>query len=94
MPAQSSRSATVTSPAMSTTSAALTAGGTNPSVRYIANTTGQILYILLGTGTASATNYTIQLAAGATWESPAPFYNGPIQGVMATGTGNATVTAY
>lgn len=94
MAASSSRSSVVTNPAMSTTSAAVTAGGTTPPVRYVANTTGQILYLRFGTGAATATDFTIQLAAGATWENPSAVYNGPIQGLMATGSGNATVTAY
>jgi hypothetical protein len=93
MAASSSRSTVVTNPAMSTTSAAITAGSTTPPVRYVANTTGQILYLRFGTAAATASDYTIQLAAGATWENPPNSY-GPIQGLMATGSGNATVTAY
>lgn len=94
MAGSSARSTVVTNPAMSTVSAAVTAGSTTPAVRVVANTTGQILYLRFGTAAAVATDYTIQLAAGASWENSAPLYNGPIQGLMASGSGNATVTAY
>lgn len=88
--------ATVTPVAMSTTSAAVTAGSGAPGgqVRYIANTTANVLYLRFGSAAASATDFTVQLAAGASWENPAPFYSGPIQGILSTGTGNANVTAY
>ncbi len=80
---------------MSTTSAqVVAAAGTGQSVRYIANTSAAILYLRFGTTAASATDFTVSIAAGAAWESPAPFYSGPIQGILSTGTGNANVTAY
>ncbi len=80
---------------MSTTSAAVVAGAASGgSVRYVTNTTAGILYLRFGSAAASATDYTLQLAAGAAWENTAPFYSGPIQGILSTGTGNANVTTY
>ncbi len=88
--------ATTTSVPMSTTSAAVTAGSgvAGGQVRYVTNTTTAILYLRFGSAAASATDYTIALAAGASYEMPPPFYSGPIQGILASGTGNANVTAY
>ncbi len=89
-------SATVTPVAMSTTSAAVSAGSgaVGGQVRYITNTTAAILYLRFGSAAASATDFTIALAAGTQYEMPPPFYSGPIQGILASGTGNANVTTY
>lgn len=93
---RSPSTATVTPVAMSTTSGALTAGSGAPGsqVRYITNTTAVVLYLRWGSTAASSTDYTLQLAAGATYEMPMPSYSGPIQGILASGTGNVNVTAY
>ncbi len=91
-----SRTATVTAVPMTGSSASLTAalGAGAAPIRYISNTSGQILYVRFGTAAASTTDYTLQLAAGQVWESPSPFYAGPMQGILATGSGNVNVTAY
>lgn len=88
--------ATVTPVAMSTTSAAVTAGSgaAGGQVRYVTNTSAAILYLRFGSAAASATDFTIAVPAGGQWENPAPFFSGPIQGVLASGTGNANVTSY
>jgi len=53
-----------------------------------------VLYLLLASGTASATNYTVQLVAGAYYEVPFG-YLGVIKGIWAgAGAGNARVTHF
>lgn len=67
-----------------------------PAIAIVNNSTA-ILYILLGKGTASATNFTYAMAAFA---AAAPItleiwgYRGPIQGVWAAANGNAIITEF
>lgn len=60
----------------------------------IANDSTSILYVLLGTGTASATNYTFAIAAKGTIASDRTVtgYTGAIQGIWAAANGFAMVT--
>lgn len=52
------------------------------------NDSSAILYLLLGQGTASATNYTVQVASGELWESPdAESVIGGLSGVWASDAG-------
>jgi hypothetical protein len=84
--------ATTTSVASGTSSVQLTDG----SVRgvTITNTDANTLYVLLGSGTASSTNYTVALATGDYYEVP-EHYDGAVQGVWsADGTGAAIVTEF
>lgn len=60
----------------------------------IRNTDANALYVLLDSGTASATNHTVSLATGDYYETPRGF-TGEINGVWAAdGTGAALVTDY
>lgn len=88
------QSATVSRTATSTTSASLLAATGQRRGFYVANDSAGKLYLLFGTGTASATNYTVLLAAGASYEQHAGTgtYAGPLQGALDTGTGNAQIT--
>jgi hypothetical protein len=86
--------AATTSVAVSTTSAPLFALGAGTRFRGISNITGQIIYVLFGNGTASATNHTVPIAAGGYYEFPQPLYTGPVSAVTATGSGNALITTY
>lgn len=74
-----------------TASAQLIAGGTGRS-RYIYNDSAGVLSVALGSTAASATNFTLKLAAntGILIEG----FGGPIQGILDTGTGNAQVTSW
>lgn len=62
----------------------------------IENTDANVLYILInGTGTVSASNRTIAIAANGYWECPDPNFAGEITGVWAAdGSGSAFVTEY
>lgn len=81
----------VTSVATSTTLKAANAARTGIT---IANDSTAILYVLLGTGTASATNYTFALAAKGTVAADRTVsgYTGAIQGIWASANGFAMVT--
>lgn len=59
----------------------------------ITNDSSAILYLDLTGGTASATSYTVQLAAGAYYEIPF-YYSGLITGIWASATGAARVTEF
>ena len=54
-----------------------------------------ILYLLVGTGTPSSTNYSAKLGAGylTYWEAPNS-YRGPVKGVWSAASGSALVTEY
>ena len=67
------------------------ADASGPSM-VVANASTAILYLLLGTGTPSATNWTYALAAGAQLEIWG--YRGAIQCIWAAANGNATVTEF
>ncbi len=91
----STQQATVATVACSTTAATLLAASTTARrmVLITNNTASSILYIKFGTG-ASATDFTVRLAAGGYYEMPAPIYSGQITGILDTGTGNALITTY
>ena len=59
----------------------------------VVNDSAAILYIDLTGGTASATSYSVQLAAGAYLEVPFG-YTGLITGIWASATGSARVTEF
>jgi len=59
----------------------------------IYNDSTAICYLLLNSGTASTTNYTVQLAAGAYYEVPFG-YTGAIKAIWASATGNARVAEF
>lgn len=79
--------------ATSTTFAVLLAAQGGRNMATITNESAAILYVKFG-NTASATDYTVPLAAGAYYEVPLPIYGGLITGILASGTGNAQVTSW
>lgn len=87
------QSATVTPVATSTTVATLLAAGAVGSGRMIVNDSAGILYVKFGAA-ASATDWTVKVAAGGYYELPQPLYGGLVTGVLDTGTGTARVTSY
>lgn len=88
------QTATIARPGTSTTSASILAASAGRAGFIIVNDSAVVLYVLFGSGTASATNYTLTLAAGATYEQRegAATYAGPITAVTASSSGNAQVT--
>lgn len=76
-----------------TTSTRLVSSGQRKGA-MVRNTDANVLYLLLDSGTASATAHTVALASGDYFETP-PSYTGEINGVWAAdGTGAALVTEY
>ncbi len=59
--------------------------------RYVFNDSSAVLYIKYGT-TASATSYTVQVAAGGFYEFPQPLYKGRVDALWASANGNARCT--
>lgn len=90
----SPQSATVSRVATSTTTAALfAANGGRVRGRVIYNEASAILYVKFG-ATASATDYTVQVAAGGYYELPVDTYAGVVHGILASGTGSAQCTGW
>lgn len=86
------RSATATSAnvASSATNVTLLAANANRLGATIYNDSTQVLYVKLGT-TASASSFTLQMAAGTYYEVPFA-YTGNIDGIWASANGAARVT--
>ena len=85
-------SATLSNVESSATSVAVLASNANRKQFRIENDSSAVLYVKLGT-TASATDYSIKLAAGAAYESnPLLVYTGAIHGIWASANGYARVT--
>ena len=82
---------TPTNVASSASSVTILAANSGRKGATITNDSTQVLYLLYSTGTASATNYSVQLAAGAYWELPFN-YTGQLTGIWASANGNARVT--
>lgn len=85
------RNATVTSKSQSDSSIEILDAGERHGFA-IYNDSTAVLYLLLGDGTASATNYTLQVAASGYYEGPWS-WDGAVQGIWAAaGAGAARVT--
>jgi hypothetical protein len=87
------QSATVSRVATSTAAATLFAATGAAANRLIFNEAAAVLYVKFG-ASASATDYTVQVAAGGYYEAPEPTYSGIITGILASGTGQAQCTSY
>jgi hypothetical protein len=88
--------ATVAAVSSAASSKLLLAANAARTGAIIANDSTAILYVLFGTGTASVTNYSIQIGAKATipLDRVVSGYTGAIQGAWATANGNALVTEF
>ncbi len=62
--------------------------------RTIFNDSTAILYVALDGSVASATNYTVQMPAGAYYEFPQPAVSGKVTGIWASANGNARLTSW
>jgi hypothetical protein len=61
--------------------------------RAVFNDSTAVLYLKFG-ATASATSYTVQVAAGGYYEFPQPLYAGQVDGIWASANGNARTTQW
>ena len=82
---------TQTSVAGATSSTSLLASNAARLGATVYNDSTAILYLLLGSGTASTSAYSVQLGAGAYYEVPYR-YTGAIKGVWSAAAGNARIT--
>jgi hypothetical protein len=89
----SPQSATLANVASSASSVTLFAANGAARARTIYNDSTAVLYVKFG-ATASATSYTVQLAAGDYYEFPQPCYGGVVDGIWAAANGNARTTAW
>lgn len=87
------QTAVVDSVVSSATSVTLFAANAGARGRTVTNDSTAVLYLKYG-ATASTTSYTVQLAAGAHYEFPAPLYGGRVDGIWATANGNARITEW
>ena len=84
--------ATLTSVAASASSTSILAANTARRSFSVYNDSSAVLYLKLG-ATASTSSYTVQVAAGGFYECPAAwYYQGAVDGIWASATGNARVT--
>lgn len=89
--AQYATTPTLTNVASSATSVSLLVSNAAAKSRIIYNDSTQVLYVKYGT-TASATSYTVQIAANGFFEFPQPSYTGAVDGIWASSNGFARVT--
>jgi hypothetical protein len=85
--------ATEANVASSATNVTLFSAGINANGRTIFNDSTAVLYVKFGT-TASATSYTVQIAAGGYYEFPQPVYAGQVDALWASANGNARLTSW
>lgn len=89
---QRSSTATLSNVASSASSVTLLSSNANRLNATIFNDSTQVLYVKFG-ATASATSYTVQIAANGYYELPVSnIYTGIIDGIWASANGNARVT--
>lgn len=86
-----SATGTLSNVASSATSVTLLASNASRLGATIYNDSTAILYVKLNSGAASATSYTVQVAANGYYEVPSR-YSGAITGIWASANGNARVT--
>lgn len=90
--AAASSAAAKTTVASSITSGPLLAANAARQGAVFTNRSSAILYLLLGAGTASATNYTVTLNGGDSFILKRGDYTGVVNGVWGSATGDVQVT--
>lgn len=83
--------ATLANVSASASSVQLFAAHAGALTRVVKNDSTAVLYLKYGT-TASATSYTQDVPAGATYEFPRPIYSGVVEGIWTSATGAARTT--
>jgi hypothetical protein len=81
----------VTQVASSASNTTLQASNANRLGLTVFNDSTQALYVKYGT-TASASDFTVKIAAGGYFEAPFPCYTGRVDGIWASANGNAYIT--
>lgn len=93
MTTQRPTTATTANVASSATNVTLFAAAGDVNARTVFNDSTAVLYLKYG-ATASATSYTVQIAAGGYYEFPQPTYAGQVDGIWASANGFARVTSW
>ena len=83
--------ATLANVSSSATNVTVVAANANRLGLLLYNDSSAVLYLKFG-ATASASSFTVALAAGAYWEMPQPVYVGIVDGIWASANGAARVT--
>lgn len=86
--------ATLARVATSTTSATLLAANAARVMGTVVNDSAGVLTVAFSASAASATAFTVKIAANGYYEFPQPIYTGAVTGVLDTGTGNAQITTW
>lgn len=95
MAAPADQDATRTSVTSSATDVRIFAANGRAGGRTVFNESTAILYLAFGSTAASATDYTVQVAAGAYYEfPPSRFYGGEVRGIWAVANGFARCTEW
>ena len=89
-----SSTSTATAVNLSTASTSLLAANANRKGFKVVNKGSAPVYILEGTGTASANNATAIIAANGNYESKHPVWTGIVKGISSTGTNAIVVTEF
>lgn len=89
----SPQTATLANVTSSNTSVSLWADVASANGRIVFNDSSAILYLKFG-ATASTTSYTVQVAAGASYEFSKPVYSGAVDGIWASQNGAARLTSW
>lgn len=90
---RTSATGTQTSVAGAAVDTSILASNANRKGATVYNDSTAILYLLVGTGAASNTVYTLQIAGGGYYEVPFG-YTGQIRGIWASATGNARIVEF
>lgn len=85
------QTATIGSVAGTTSSVTLFSGTDHANGRVVYNNSSAVLYLAYG-GSASTTNYTVQIASQGYFEAPVPVYAGVVSGAWASNAGTAFTT--
>ena len=88
------QAATLANVASSATSVTIFSAAVSANGRVVFNDSTAVLYLAFSTSAASASAYTVQLAAGSYYEFPVPVYAGQVTGIWASANGNARVTSW
>lgn len=83
---------TQTSVASSASDVTILASNANRLGAMVYNDSTQILYLLVGSGTSSTSNYSVQVPSQGFYTLDFPAYTGVLKGIWASANGNARVT--
>lgn len=88
------QTATLANVASSATSVTIFADTGHANGRIVFNDSSAILYLAFDGSVASTTNYSVQVAAGASYQFPQPVLAGKITGIWASANGNGRTTTW